>query len=218
MQKTLRWLVGSRIPENDAGRARRRGPSIPRKQDCATSALAFAAPGPKRLPAPTGGILRGLALALSIVVAGGCGYQLRGAASFPPEFAGIHVAGPRVVTRALVLLLESGGIDVAPGRDSASSVLKLSGERFHRRVLSVDSDTGKEREFELVYQVAFEVTGASGEELLAKQTVTLLRDYIFDPNAVLGKSREQAVLQNEMRRDAAAQIVRRMSASLGRRS
>ena len=75
--------------------------------------------------------------------------------------------------------------------------------------------TGKEREFELVYQVAFEVTGASGEELLAKQTVTLLRDYVFDPNAVLGKNREESVLHAEMRRDAAARIVRRISASLG---
>ena len=218
MQKTLRWLVDSRIRGNDASHARRHDLSIPGERYCGRSGPVFAASGLKRLPVPTGGIFRILVLALTIMVAGGCGYQLRGAASLPPDLVGIHVAGPRVVTRALVLLLESGGIQVAPGRDSASFVLKLSGERLHRRVLSVDSDTGKEREFELVYQVAFEVTGASGEELLAKQTVTLLRDYIFDANAVLGKSREQAVLHAEMRRDAAAQIVRRISASLGRRS
>ena len=218
MQKTLRWFGDSRFRANDESRARRHGLSKSAKRDCGRSGSAFAASGLKRLPIPIGGIFRNLVLALTIVAAGGCGYQLRGAASLPPDLVGVHVAGPRDVSRALVLLLESGGISVAPGRDSASSVLKLSGEQFHRRVLSVDSDTGKQREFELVYQVAFEVTGAGGEELLAKQKVTLLRDYIFDPNAVLGKSREEAVLHAEMRRDAAARIVRRVSASLGRRS
>ena len=94
-------------------------------------------------------------------------------------------------------------------------MLQLSDERFSRRVLSVDSNTGKEREFELAYQVAFQVTGAGGEELVPKQTVSLVRDYVFDADAVLGKSREQSVLQAEMRRDAAARIGRSIAASLG---
>lgn len=161
-------------------------------------------------------MFRNLVLALSIVTAGGCGYQLRGAASLPPDLDAVHVAGPRDIGAALTLLLDSGGIQVQSTRDSAKAVLRLSGERFDRRVLSVDSNTGKEREFELAYQVAFEVTGADGEELLPKQTVSLVRDYVFDPDAVLGKSREQNVLRAEMRRDAAARIVRRIAASLGR--
>ena len=218
MQKTLRRFVDSRFRGSDASHAGRHDASIPRKRDSGRSGPACAASGVNGMRVRTGGIFRNLVLALTLVAVGGCGYQLRGAASLPSDLAAIHVAGPRDVSHALVLLLEGGGISVAPGRDSASSVVKLSGEQFHRRVLSVDSDTGKQREFELVYRIEFEVTGASGEELLAKQTVTLLRDYIFDPNAVLGKSREQAMLHAEMRRDAAAQIVRRISASLGRRS
>ena len=160
-------------------------------------------------------MFRRLLLVLTIVTAGGCGYQLRGAVSLPPGLDAIHVAGPRAVSGALVLLLESGGIRVEPTRDSASAMLRLSDEQFSRRVLSVDSNTGKEREFELAYQVAFQVTGAGGEELVPKQTVSLVRDYVFDADAVLGKSREQSVLHAEMRRDAAARIGRRIAASLG---
>ena len=215
MQKTLRWLVDSRFGGNDERHARRHDLPIPGKRNSGRSDPACAASGVRGLSILAGGIFRNLVLALTIVAVGGCGYHLRGAVSLPPDLVGIHVEGPPVVSRALVLLLEGGGISVAPRPDSASSVLKLSGERFDRRVLSVDSVTGKEREFELVYQVAFEVTGASGEELLAKQTVTLLRDYVFDPNAVLGKNREESVLHAEMRRDAAARIVRRISESLG---
>ena len=153
---------------------------------------------------------------LSIVTAGGCGYQLRGAVSLPPGLDAIHVAGPRDVSRAVVQLLESGGIRIESTRDSASVRLTLSGERFNRRLLSVDSNTGKEREFELAYQIAFRVTGANGEEIVPNQTVSLIRDYVFDADAVLGTSREQSVLHAEMRRDAAAQVVRRVAASLGR--
>ena len=160
-------------------------------------------------------MFRNLVLALAIVTAGGCGYQLRGAASLPPDLDGIHVAGPPDIGAAVALVLDGGGIEVQSARDSARAVLRLGDERFDRRVLSVDPNTGKEREFELLYQVAFEVTGADGEELLPKQTVSLVRDYVFDADAVLGKSREQDVLQAEMRRDAAARIVRRVAASLG---
>ena len=216
MQMTLWWLVGSPIPGNDGSRAGRN--ALSNSGNPSSGRLPLAVSDAKRLPIPTVGIFRTLVLALTIAAVGGCGYQLRGAVTLPPDLAAIHVDGPPVVSSALVLLLEGGGISVAPGPATANSVLKLNGERFDRRVLSVDSDTGKEREFELVYQVAFHVTGANGEELLAKQTVTVLRDYIFDPNAVLGKDREQSVLHAEMRRDAAARIVRRISVSLGGQS
>ena len=163
----------------------------------------------------TRGMLRRLVLALTIVTAGGCGYQLRGAVSLPPDLDTIHIAGPPGIGAALTQVFDSGGIQVQSARDSAKAMLRLSDEQFSRRVLSVDSNTGKEREFELAYRVAFQVTGAGGEELVPKQTVSLVRDYVFDADAVLGKSREQSVLQAEMRRDAASRIARRITASLG---
>ena len=160
-------------------------------------------------------LLRHLIPALSIAAATGCGYQLRGAVSLPPGLDAIHVAGPSEIGTALTRVLDSGGARVQSTGDSARAVLRLGNERFSRRVLSIDPNTGKEREFELAYQVTFQVTAADGEELVPGQTVSLLRDYVFDANAILGKSREENVLRAEMRRDAAAQIVRRITASLG---
>ena len=162
------------------------------------------------------GAFRNLVLTLAIMTAGGCGYQLRGAVSLPPGLDAIRIAGPIDIRNALTQLLDSGGVHVQPAGGSAEALLQVSGERFNRRVLSVDPNTGKESEFELAYQVTFEVTGAEGEELMPEQTVSLIRDYVFDRDAVLGKSREQNVLRAEMLRDAAAQIVRRIAASLGR--
>ena len=162
-----------------------------------------------------GGNVRNILLAAVIAIAGGCGYQLRGAVSLPPDLGAMHITSPRDVGDALVQLLEAAGIRVEPTRESTTALLRLEGERFSRRVLSVNPNTGKESEFELAYQVTFEVTGAQGEELVPRQTVSLLRDYVFDADAVLGKSREENVLRAEMRRDAASRIVRRIEASLG---
>ena len=172
--------------------------------------------GPRRrgIGASSGGF-RIFVLALAIATAGGCGYQLRGAVSLPPDLDAVHIDGPPEVAAALTRMLDSGGIRIQ-GSDPARAVLRLSDERFSRRLLSVDPNTGKEREFELAYRVAFQLTGAGGEVLVPKQSVSLLRDYIFDADAVLGKSREQDVLRAEMRRDAAGQIARRLATALGR--
>ena len=158
-----------------------------------------------------------IVLLASMLAVAGCGYQLRGAGSvsLPPGLDAIHVDGPPAIGAALVQALEGGGVRVAPARDSTGALLQLSDERFDRRVLSVDPDTGKEREFELAYRVTFRLTGGDGAELVSTQTVSLLRGYVFDSGALLGASREQDVLRAEMRRDAAGQVVRRIEAALG---
>ena len=192
-------------------------PALPAQVSPVIPAKAGIHLGPRRRGIGTSsGGFRILVLALAIVAAGGCGYQLRGAVSLPPALDGIHVTGPAGIGDALTQMLESGGAGVRPERESAKAVLWLGRERLTRRVLSVDPDTGKEREIELAYSVAFRVAGGDGEELMPEQTVSLLRDYVADADAVLGKSREEDVLREEMRRDAAGQIMRRVVAALGR--
>ena len=184
-------------------------------QESEDSGSAFTVRGLGMAMFTTGGSVRNILLALAIVIAGGCGYQLRGTDSLPSDLGAMHVAGPRDVAVAVVQLLESAGVRVESTRSSTGALLQLRNERFSRRVLSVNPNTGKESEFELAYRVTFELTGAEGEELVPRQTVSLLRDYVFDPDAVLGKSREESVIRTEMRRDAAARIVRRIGATLG---
>ena len=163
---------------------------------------------------PVRGRVRYVVLALSLVAAG-CGYQLRGAISLPPELGTVHVAGPPEIGAVLAGVLEGGGVHVRASRDAAAAVVRLGEERFSRRVLSVDPATGKAREFELAYRVTFRVTTAEGETLVPAQTVSLLRDYVFDPAALLATHREQETLQADMRRDAAGQVARRIAAALG---
>jgi LPS-assembly lipoprotein len=146
----------------------------------------------------------------------GCGFELRGRASLPDDIRSVHVNAPAELRDELQIFLEGGGAELAESGTSADVTINVSSETYDRRVLTVDPNTGKEREFELAYSVVFDVKRANGIPVLASQSVSLIRDYVFDPDAVIGKSREEGVLREEMRRDAAQQILRRIRAAISR--
>ncbi|MBT8420384.1 MAG: lipoprotein B transmembrane [Gammaproteobacteria bacterium] len=151
-----------------------------------------------------------LSLIISFALLTGCGFHLRGNISLPDEISSLQVRGPMQLADELLILLESS--EVVTTSDSPNAILMIERETFDKQTLSVDSNTGKEREHALAYTVFYRVVAADGKELLPKQTVNLLRDYVFDEEAVLATSREQDVLHQEMRREAANQILRRLVA------
>lgn len=145
-----------------------------------------------------------------------CGFRPRGAVELPADLREIYVQAPGPITDELEVFLGAGGARLTDEREGADAIIAVQSEDYHRRVLSVDPTTGKEREFELVYTVSFAVRLDDGSVLVGPQTLKLRRDYVFDAEAVIGKGREESVLRDEMRRDAAQSIVRRMEAALGR--
>lgn len=153
-------------------------------------------------------------LLAAVLVVSGCGYKLRGALDLPESIRKVHVMAPPDLRNDILVLLESGDIDATATRPEADASITVTSEQFSRRVLSVDPTTGKEREFELAYTLAFAVTRGDGTRIIEDGSVNLLRDYVFDPEAVIGTSREEDLLRDEMRRDAARQLMRRVGAAL----
>ncbi len=146
-----------------------------------------------------------------------CGFHLRGSPPLPDDAGPVYLKTPSdVLFDELAVYLRDSGATVIRNQEGADTVLDLSKEIFTRRTLSVDPDTGKEREFELSYSISFELRKSDGTVLVGLQTVSLVRDYVFDADQVIGKSREQNVLRKEMRRDAAQQILTRLSAALAK--
>lgn len=145
---------------------------------------------------------------------GGCGFQLRGDAALPEDIRSVYVNAPVELRDEIQVFLEGGGVDLVNNRADADASINVTRELFDRRVLSVDPTTGKEREFELAYTVDFNVVRGNESPVMSGQTINLLRDYVFDPDSVIGKSREENVLIEEMRRDAAQQLLRRLQSSL----
>lgn len=155
-----------------------------------------------------------VAVATASLIAG-CGFQLRGGGGLP------NVESVRVNTVSdnmrdeLTVFLEDGATRITTAdEDPNAALLNVASEAFERRVLSVDPNSGKAREYELAYTVDFMLSDAEGKALVDKQTVRLVRDFVFDEDAVIGKSREESVLREEMRRDAMQQVIRRLRVAL----
>ncbi len=170
---------------------------------------------------------------VSLLATGGvllvsCGFHLRGVdkAVLPAELAVLRLAGPPAAAAAAgrnsaapdelaaalreALAVQAGVRVVDETATEAVAVLVLAAERVSTRVLSVGA-SGKVDEYLLRYEVDFRLLDADGRERLAPQTLRLERSYRFDPLRVLAKEREERDLVQALRREAAAQIVRRLA-------
>lgn len=143
-----------------------------------------------------------------------CGYHLRGKVDIPEGISAVYVKAPsRSLERTWAEELSIWGVPTAPTAEKADAILNVDNETFDRRVLSVDANTGKVTEYELAYTVRFSMSRPDASELLAPQTVTRIRNYIFNPDTVLGNESEQQLLYAEMREDAIRQVLVRLSAA-----
>lgn len=156
-----------------------------------------------------------LALFLSGLLSA-CGFQLRGSAELPPQLKVtlLQAKSPWVgIAAALRNELETAGARTTSRADDATAVLKLTGVRSQKRVLSVGSG-GKASEYELFEEVTFALHDSEGRELLKPQTVRLTRDLVFNQNQLLGKVAEADELREQMFRVLARQIITRIHTSL----
>lgn len=146
----------------------------------------------------------------------GCGFQLRGASSvtLPPELRVLRVSMgtgfPPLLIEVRNSLRVLGNVKLTEDATASVPVLNLLNEQSINEVLSIDS-TGRINAYLLSYRVDFSLTGADGKSLLPVQAVKLQREYTFDRLNVLATEHQSEFLQNEMRRDAAQQILRRLA-------
>jgi len=158
-----------------------------------------------------GGVLYRVSFGLlAIGLISGCGFQLRGAAGY--DFSLLHIqsqSADRIANEVKRRLTERG-VQVLPTASGAQAVVYLRNEVVDRRVLTVSSVSGKQEEFELNYRVELEVRQPNQTVLIEKQTLSLLRDYLFDETAVLAMGAEEEVLREDMYSDIVAQVMRRL--------
>lgn len=156
-------------------------------------------------------------MALTLVVLAGlagCGFELRGSASLPDEMAvtRIETSNPTSpFVRELELLLDANGVDVTDRTQSDAAVLRIVSERITRRALTVSGDA-RVREYELVFALRFSLAGSEGNTLIEAETLRLTRAFQFDEQEILGASNEEELLRQDLRRNMAATLIRRLEA------
>ena len=161
---------------------------------------------------------RWICLPAILMCLAGCGFQLKGsdAASSSAKLEGMTLQLissqarselNREVSRALtatgLVLLEEG---------DAMLMLVLQPEQFMQRNVSLTAQA-RAAELELTLFADFTLNQQESDPIDARATVT--RQMLDDPRNVVGKIEEIRLLREEMRRDLADQIARRISHSLG---
>jgi outer membrane lipopolysaccharide assembly protein LptE/RlpB len=159
--------------------------------------------------------LYGLAVALLFVsMLSACGFQPRGQSlESGPLPDTIAIAGLRInspLHRELDRQITAAG-SALTSQDAAGAVLRISAYTSTSRLLSVDS-SNRAVEYELEESARFSSTDANGNPLTASQTARVLRILYRPPDTLLAGDREEALLREDMRRDLAARILRRLAA------
>ena len=148
----------------------------------------------------------------------GCGFQLKGsdAASSNAKLEGMTLqlisSQPRSeLTREVSRALSATGLMLLEEGD-AMLTLVLQPEQFTQRNVSLTAQA-RAAELELTLFADFTLNQQASDPIDARAAVT--RQMLNDPRNVVGKTEEIRLLREEMRRDLADQIARRVSHSLG---
>ena len=154
-----------------------------------------------------------LLLAASLSLAA-CGFHMRGHNSMQVKlaFQSVYIRSPGETPFVADLrkALELNKVTVANSAEEATITLEIYSEVVDKQILTL-SASGRVLEYDLRYRVTI---GAYDQELafwLPTSDVSLDRRMNYDDSQVLAKEQEQAVLYKDMRTDAVAQVLRRLS-------
>lgn len=146
----------------------------------------------------------------------GCGFHLRGAFSIPPSLQTLQILPNQpydAFQRALKQFLKSNNIKIVEQNIENTvpvATLTILGQAFSERAIAYGSN-GLPNRAVLELKISYQLTDVQGKPLGNNTLVTVERELMLNPNAVLGTDNERSHLQADLYRDAASQLVRQLS-------
>jgi LPS-assembly lipoprotein len=138
-----------------------------------------------------------LATLAVILLIAGCGFQLQGAFTTPPDMERTYISAVddrSLFYRDLREALRSAGVQLVDDATNATAIFTISYDHTDQRVLSV-SARNVPTEYEVFYTIEYALDSGA-KNLLEPQMLTLTRDYTYDPTLVLGKAHEQELMRD----------------------
>lgn len=154
-----------------------------------------------------------LLLGLFCLISSGCGFHLRGFSDFPRWLDNIAIVIQNTHPDLETLLkaqFEFYHKMVCNIPSQASYLLVLEEDNYREQITNVSASTTP-RIFLLTYTVKFSLLASNGRPILASSTVRVTRQLTINNNRLLGSDLEEAVLKNELRKEAAVNIANRLS-------
>ncbi|MBA2710440.1 MAG: hypothetical protein H0U57_07615 [Tatlockia sp.] len=158
------------------------------------------------------GIKCGVLIGLTCLVIS-CGFRLRGFNDIPRWLDNIAITiqdAHRDLGPTLKDQLESYRIRVNPNPAKADYVLIIESDGVKQQITNVSASTVP-RQYLLIYFAQFSLVKAKGGLIIPLTNVSVTRHLTINNNRILGSNFEEMQLLTEMRRDAAMQIINRLS-------
>jgi len=151
-------------------------------------------------------------LALSTFGLAGCGFRLRGDAHF--AFKNIRLGfAPRSPMGAELerQLLRVEDVHVVQAEKDAEVVMEVLIDRVDR-VAGAATSVGQVREINITTKLRFRARTPAGKELIPETELALAQSMTYSEEQAQAKESEEAQIVQGMRRDLAAQVLRRLEA------
>lgn len=143
----------------------------------------------------------------------GCGFHLRGMLDMPQWLNNVSIViqnAHRDMEQRLNEQLSAYHINVCPDPALANYWLIIEQDSFQQQISSISSSTTP-RQYQLIYTVHFKLQRAKGKEIIPNGQVVVTRQITLNNDRILGSTDEEEQSKSEMRRDAAIQIIDRLS-------
>ena len=109
--------------------------------------------------------------------------------------------------------LVASDINLSTSKNKDIYKILILSENFNRRQLSINI-SGRVNEYELIYDVNFELQAPNKKAI--KEKITLYRDYSFDENNVMGNSDREDDIKKGMMSTASSLIFHKLKASVNK--
>lgn len=151
------------------------------------------------------------AIAVCALLISGCGFTLRGQDLGLP-FKSIVVEGSQgTASEVLQILRNKPGLTISSKRLDAQVVLTVISQQVDRTVVAF-SAAGRPREIQIRMRVAYRINDGFGVELSGAQEIAQFRELSINEAEFLALSGAESLMIEDMQRDIAQQLVRRLRA------
>ncbi|MGX2041018.1 LPS-assembly lipoprotein LptE [Methylocaldum sp. MU1018] len=163
-------------------------------------------------------LIKAAILAIAAAMLSACGFHLRGALPSTMAAKTLYLdgmSGSELFYQEFSQILSHSGGSLAAAPSQAGAIIHIVRAKQESRSIGL-SKQGRTNLYDLIYRVVYEVTTPQGEILMPRQEIEMKREYFNDQSSPLSQTQEEYQIMEEMKKEAAQLIFRRIAYGLSR--